>query len=121
MNTFRCNMIGSLHCGREMTAQEVGASCAAHLNMGSRPHQWARFFQCKECRSREVEIASQVPSLQRTWNERRRERQLSLGDVARSAGIGPAELSQYEHLRAVSPADIAALVEKALEQKEVER
>lgn len=108
-----CDMLGEIHCGRELEPAEVANTCAAHLNHGHKPHEWRRFHQCKTCKAKSDEIASRCAG-QETWRERRIDAGLSQGQMARLMGIDIVTYSSLERQRLEATGIVRETFEKAV-------
>lgn len=108
-----CDMLGEVHCGRELEPAEVANTCAAHINHGDKPHEWRRFHQCKNCKAKSDEIASRCAG-QETWRERRIEAGLSQGQMARLMNLGTGVYSSLERCREVAPEAVRQDFERAV-------
>lgn len=114
-----CNMIGSVRCGREITGSEVAYTAGSHINRGNGKCEWKTLIQCRDCAAKEQLIRESCDPRQRDWCERRRAVGMSLGEMARKLGLGPAAYSGMEHLRSAASANLlddfdAALGEPAV-------
>ncbi len=113
-----CNMMGSIHCNRELRPSDVACSAGAHLHHEKKPHAWRVLRQCYDCRDKERALANQLGPTQGLWASRRRACGLSLGEFARKVKLKFIELSTYERLLAEAPFAVASKIEYTLKQFE---